>query len=86
MIVFFTFSSFVSTQSHPDYYPLKIDSEWELVGYGTSPTITNKIIGTEKINNIQYARIERTIGEQEGIIYARCEENRVYKLIPPQKK
>ncbi|MBT4484965.1 MAG: hypothetical protein HOC71_14950 [Candidatus Latescibacteria bacterium] len=86
LIVFFSCSSFVSAQSHPDYYPLKISSEWKLSGYGTTPTITDKILGIEKINNIQYARIERTNGEQEVIFYARCEENRVYKLEPPQKE
>ncbi|MBN1294221.1 MAG: hypothetical protein JXB48_20465 [Candidatus Latescibacteria bacterium] len=77
----------VSAQSHPDYYPLSKGSEWELKGYGTTPNITIRVVGTEKINNKVYTKIEKKYtNEQSGqnvIIYVRCEGNRVYRFMPP---
>ena len=59
IVIFAIFcSSNVISQSSSDYYPLKTGSEWTLEGYGTTPTITNKVIEIERIDGILYAKIE----------------------------
>ncbi|MFC1542029.1 tetratricopeptide repeat protein [Candidatus Latescibacterota bacterium] len=73
-----------------DYYPLITGAEWNLDGIGTTPTITYKILGTEKIEDITYFKIESILtGKNSGAnntFYARCENNCVYWLEPPNKE
>jgi len=72
------------------YYPLKTGAEWKLKGIGTTPSISFKILGTEKIEDISYFKIESTMAVEEhsekNTFYARCEENRIYWLKPPYEE
>ena len=73
------------------YYPLKTGAEWKLEGIGTSPTMSFKVSGTEKIENMLYFKIEcnLAVGDssvQKNIFYARCENNCVYWLSPPREE
>ena len=86
-------SSIVMAQSCSEYYPLKTGSEWTLEGCKTDktdPTLSYKVIGTEKIDNSLYAKIEFKLISQghEGtsIYYERCEKNRIYRLEPDKKE
>jgi hypothetical protein len=86
-------SPVVMAQSVAEYYPLKTGSEWTLEGSGTDPTdptITYKVIGTEKFGSSVYAKIECKLISQghKGIslYYERCEKNRIYRLEPGKKE
>lgn len=92
VVMLHIFSTVVSAQPTPDYYPLKSGSEWTLTGYGTTPTMTRKVVGTEIIDGIEYAKIEtftRDKNDPEGqklIAYMRCDENKIYMHNPPKKE
>ncbi|MFC1552323.1 hypothetical protein ACFL6P_07120 [Candidatus Latescibacterota bacterium] len=73
-----------------NYYPLKTGAEWTLEGVETTPTITNKILDTEMIEDRAYSKIETSHvfndDAQSAIIFERIEGSRVYRLNPPEKE